>query len=584
MTTARPPSEDPSALRRRRILLRGRSILLAVLTCGVAIAGTRTCHAADYSIFTPAAAAANAQAALARAQEFDRAGQQQAVDLYFQAAAQAADVLLPGQFSSADTIQIEAIYRQALSGLIDAGQRYGRLDPRGQLTIVAGGTRVIPLRYFGFAWQPCDFSRLVPADTQSSREISRHYTNPGLGLPLIVERVSAAPNEMFFREWQPFAATALLRPASDLTDAASPSDPSQTASPSGYVLELYNPFAFNAVMWRGVPCPLAGDLTAPLAALVNEVPRKYLQGFTAPTDTAVRPKLFMLEPCQRGKIPVIFIHGLYSDAITWVDMINDLRSQRDLYDRYQFWTFRYPTGGDLLTSTAVLRQNLHLVQATFDPEHTDPALNSIVLVGHSLGGLVSKMQVATSYDLLWREAATQPFSSLRAPPEMQERLARGFFFQPVPSVKRVIFIGTPHRGSGLASRLAGRIGSELVEFGTAEEIAYQELMDQNADLFKPFLQRQRPTTITMLDPDNPFLNALSQMPVSSQAHLHSIIGDSSINPLTEPGDGVVPISSARHYGKSELFVVARHEKLHQVPETIAEVARILRLNTAEVAH
>ena len=109
-------------------------------------------------------------------------------------------------------------------------------------------------------------------------------------------------------------------------------------------------------------------------------------------------------------------------------------------------------------------------------------------------------------------------------------------------------------------------------------------MDQNADLFKPFLQRQRPTTITMLDPDNPFLNALSQMPVSSQAHLHSIIGDSSINPLTEPGDGVVPISSARHYGKSELFVVARHEKLHQVPETIAEVARILRLNTAEVAH
>jgi pimeloyl-ACP methyl ester carboxylesterase len=573
MNPASAPLTDTIARPRLRIRLSrqrymGRQLSHAILLLLLAYSlGLAPPCQAQYQTYNPVA---NAQAALAQAREFDRAGQAQAVDLYFQAAAQAAEVLVPNPASAAGGDPTAQIYHQALAGLIDAGQRYERLDPRGQLTIMSGGgTRVVPLRYSGFAWQPRDFSRLTPACAHTSREIPRRHIHPGLGVMLVVERISTG-DEPFFREWQPFAATALLRPAND------------SAAAGGYVLELYNPLAFSAVQWHGVPCLLAGDLTAPLAAIASEVPRTYLEGFTAPTDISVQPKLFMLEPCQPGKIPIVFIHGLYSDAITWAAMINDLRAQPDLYARYQFWTYRYPTGGDLLTSTAALRRNLQLAQATYNPQGTDAAMNAMVLVGHSLGGLVSKTQVTTSYDILWNAAATQPFSNLRATPEMQERLSRGFFFEPSPHIRRVIFIGTPHRGSGMASRLSGRVGAALVRFSGEEHTAFMELIEQNPELFKPEIQRRRPTSVAMLEPDNPYLAALEQMPVSSRVRLHSIIGTGGLNP-TEPGDGIVPIASARHWGDSELYVRAHHEKLHQVPDTIAEVARIMRLNAAELA-
>jgi pimeloyl-ACP methyl ester carboxylesterase len=428
------------------------------------------------------------------------------------------------------------------------------------------------VRFFGFAWRPDDFSRLVSTAGETNRDIAHHYATPGLGLPLIGVRVAACPHEEFFRPWQPFAVTAVLRPATD------PGDPSAPMPHGGAVLELYNPLVFETIAWHGASQPLARDLTAPLAAIVNEAPRQYLRGFTAPGDVSVQPQLVMTEPYQRGKMPVVFVHGLYSDPITWVDMANELRSQRDLYDRYQFWAFRYPTGADVLASAAALRRQLQLARDTFDPAHTDPAMDSMVLVGHSLGGLVSKMQITRAYDLLWREVAYQPFDAVRASPEMQSRLAQGFFFEPVPNVKRVVFIGTPHRGSGMTRRLAGRVGNALVKFNAQQNTQFRQLLDDNPDVFKPILRRQPPTSIALLEPDSPFLAALGQMPVNCATHLHSIIGTGGSNPFAEPGDGLVSISSAQHYGESEIFVPAKHEKLHRHPQTICEVARILRLH------
>jgi len=521
---------------------------------------------------------AQAEAALAQAEELDRQEQDCSVDLYYQAAVLASAELEPWPSPCAGDCPSAEIYRRALAGLIDAGQRYGRLDPRRQLIVVdEQGTCVVPIRYVGFAWQPDDFSRLLPAAGESNREIAQHYASPGLGLPLIGERIAPCSQETFFRPWQPFSVTALLRPAADVDE------PVAESCSATFVLELYNPLVFDAVTWNGMPVPLARDLTAPLALFVNETPRQYLRGFTAPSDTSVQPKLVMVEPYQRGKIPVVFIHGLYSDAITWVDMLNELRAQPDLYAQFQFWTYSYPTGADIMTSAAVLRQRLQLARDTFDPEHTDAAMDSMVLVGHSLGGLVAKMQITTSYDLLWREIADQPFDAVVAPPDVELRLAEGLFFEPVPMVTRVIFIGTPHNGSGMARRLAGRAGNLLIRFGPNENAEYKQLLADNPDVFKPYLKHRRPTTINLLDPDSPLLIGLSELPIPCSVRLNSIIGTGGTNPFAEPGDGVVAVSSAQHYGESEIFVPAKHEKLHRHPTSIDEVARILRLQAAEAA-
>ena len=237
---------------------------------------------------------------------------------------------------------------------------------------------------------------------------------------------------------------------------------------------------------------------------MNEAPRQYLRGFTSPTDTSVKPKLIMTERYQRGKIPVIFIHGLYSDPITWVDVFNDLRVQPDLYQRFQFWVFRYPTGGVVLESAAQLRAQLALARQVSAPASDDPALDSMVLIGHSLGGLLSKMQVVNSYDLLWNQAARQPLDAVRASEQVRMRLARDFFFEPLPFVSRVVFVGTPHRGSVLARRLSGRIGSSLVNFGPQATQEYLQVMNANRDVFKPAITDSRPTRSIFLSRTIPF--------------------------------------------------------------------------------
>lgn len=356
-------------------------------------------------------ALADSEASLTTAQGLDGEQRDACVDFYYRSALQSARVL--ELTSRSDPLWQSAwdLHHRSLRGVIGAGQHYGRLDPRKYLQVNDGGARVVPISYLGFAWRPADFNRLAPADRFESNEITNHYRSDGLGLTLVGVRISENPNEVFFRPRQPFAATAVLRPRRGLATPTGGAAPA--GDDAGSVLELYNPNVYRTINWDGSAVAVVRDLTAPFALVVEEAPRQYLRGFTAPGDTSVKPQLIMVEPYQRGKIPVVFIHGLYSDPITWVDTINDLRSQGDIYQAYQFWVFRYPTGGEVLESAAELRDKLRLARDYFAPRHDDPALDEMVLVGHSLGGLVAKMQVVTSHDILWNEVADQPFDALR---------------------------------------------------------------------------------------------------------------------------------------------------------------------------
>ena len=343
------------------------------------------------------------------------------------------------------------------------------------------------------------------------------------------------------------------------------------------MLEFYNPHLFESLPLGSVAARLARDLSAPFAYMVQEAPRQYFQGFLAPAETEVQPKLFMIEPYQTGKIPVVFIHGLLSDPITWVDAVNELRAQPDLYERYQFWYYRYPTGGVVLESAGKLREQLAAVRERFDPACEDAAMARMVFIGHSMGGLIARLQVTYSYDILWRHVARQPLEAVRATPAMRERLERDLFFDPSPLPSRIVFIGTPHRGAGMAQRSVGRFASSLVRPLGTEDPLYRQLMDQNRDIFYEFLWESPPTSIDLLEPDNPLLRALAQMPVRRGVQFHSIIGTGGRLLIGEPGDGVVSVSSARYAGAcSELFVPARHTVLHQDPATVAELGRIMR--------
>src|SRR6185369_12819958 len=113
--------------------------------------------------------------------------------------------------------------------------------------------------------------------------------------------------------------------------------------------------------------PLAFDLTAPLAKTLEVAPRPYLAGFIEPGGAVAAARLSFLEPYQPRKVPLVLIHGLFSDPQGWADLINDLRAAPGFADRFQIWVFRYPTGQGFLQSAAVLRKELQAVVATLDP-------------------------------------------------------------------------------------------------------------------------------------------------------------------------------------------------------------------------
>ena len=189
---------------------------------------------------------------LATADELDRLGKDRCVDFYYRATlrtAQAIPVSTPQPCPDAQLAW--ALYHRGLAGLLDAGQRYGRLNPRGQLTIREGTPRTIPINYYGFAWLPGDFCQLEPAAGSRSREFANHHATCGLGLSLVGVRVSPCAEESLFLPRQQFAVTAVLRPPSGAIDG----EGGPLTAGDG-ALDFYNTRVYSSIAWHEGQVPI----------------------------------------------------------------------------------------------------------------------------------------------------------------------------------------------------------------------------------------------------------------------------------------------------------------------------------------
>ena len=344
------------------------------------------------------------------------------------------------------------------------------------------------------------------------------------------------------------------------------------------ILDLANPVEIAAVHVGPARPLLAADLSLPLLDMLEAMPKtSSITGFLQPYgrgDTV--PKLEFLEPHQPGRIPVVFIHGLASDEGTWFDLINELRTWPTFHRRYEAWVYRYPTGATFLHSAAVLRRELRAAVQRLDPQGTDRALQNMVLVGHSMGGLHAKLQVVDPGTKLWEAISHVPFEQIVLRPELKERVRYNYFFEPLPFVKRVVFIATPHAGSSLASRGVGRIAALTVQQPPETKAIHDEAVTMNPDAFHSDYQRSLPTTIDILEPDSSILRALRELRTPCWVTTHSIIGTVHQSLVSGPDDCVVPASSARLPGvTSEIEVPATHTRVHHHPQTVMEVERIL---------
>ena len=206
----------------------------------------------------------------------------------------------------------------------------------------------------------------------------------------------------------------------------------------------------------------------------------------------------------------------------------------------------------------------------------------MVLVGHSMGGLISKMMVLESGDALWKLVSTRPIDGLQASDETRALLKRVFFFEPYPSIRRVVFIATPHRGSELGDQFIGRLADRLIRLPNPLRATYRALLTQNGpDAFTPAIRAGLPSSIDELRRDNPLLLTLGRLPIRPEVTFHSVIGQKEPGPLEAITDGVVPYASAHLDGAASERIVHGDHGCQDSPETIEELRRILTLHLVQ---
>jgi pimeloyl-ACP methyl ester carboxylesterase len=320
--------------------------------------------------------------------------------------------------------------------------------------------------------------------------------------------------------------------------------------------------------------PLAIDLNAPTAMLIaRERPERL--GFARvinPQKYADTTRLTQLQQFDAARTPVIFVHGLQETGASWAPMIDALRNDPWIRGHYQFWFFSYPSGYPYPYSAALFRQDLDGIDRAF-PNH-----KRVVLIGHSMGGMICRLMITDAGDKIWRDFfATSPAKTPLAP-DTRKLLEESLVFNHRPEVQRVIFISTPHRGSKIASGWIGRIGAALVR-------TPQQFMSIYAST-KPLLVadpaartlKRMPNSVDTLDPNDRFVQAVDKLPMTRGIPYHSIMGDRGRGNTPNSSDGIVPYwSSHVDRAQSELIVDSGHDAQYN-PQAIREVERILKEN------
>ncbi|HVM50770.1 MAG TPA: alpha/beta fold hydrolase [Candidatus Acidoferrum sp.] len=411
-----------------------------------------------------------------------------------------------------------------------------------------------------------NFERILLADQFRVRGLSVRNRQPGVGAPLICARKPSTD----FTISGSAPATALLRGPASLAQLVAGAKPCS--------LELYFSMEATAVTIGANSVPLETDLTTFRAYTLNEA-RIWKLGnlaFLAPPER-VANQLIMHQPYDPDRIPVVLVHGTFSSPVTWAEMGNTLIADPAIRRRYQFWSFIYGSGNPLVASVADFRRALQTTVQRLDPQGTNAMLRQMVIIGHSQGGLLTKCTAVDAGDRLWRVVSTNRLENLDLPEADRTELRQTLYLKPLPFVKCVVFIATPHRGSYLSGSLARRLAQKFVALprGVVTRGTALLRLTQGSQAGE-FLQARIPTSLDGMSPRNPALLAIADLPVAPPIKAHSIIPVQGNGDPREGGrDGVVAYSSAHvDYVESELVVRSYHSCLNQ-PAVIEEVRRIL---------
>ena len=406
-------------------------------------------------------------------------------------------------------------------------------------------------------YPPTYFPQILAADRVDRKGMRDNVIRPGLGGTVVGIHHSAGPG----------TAPPRLEPLKGVRSNITAIVTVDRSGKGEEHLRLMDPTKTDEIVLDQKHYPLAGDFSAALGSygrinetwigLMNMIRGEHMRGAAG---------LLLLQPYDAEKIPVLFVHGLLSSAYVWRNFANSLITDPAIRRRYQFWIFSYSTGNPIAYSAFLLRQDLTYAQQTYH-------FKKAILIGHSMGGILSRLQVTNTGRVLWDGVFGPKAETLFASEPPNSVLKEVLIFSANPTVKRVVFVATPHRGSSLSTGGIGALGIRLIRVPLKVVDAIPKAViavmapDNDPRKFRP------PTSISGLSPKNPLLLALDKLPI--QGPHNSIIGDRGRGDTPNSSDGVVPYwSSHLDTAQSELIVPTDHGAMNH-PNSVREIRRIL---------
>ncbi|MBE6376232.1 MAG: hypothetical protein E7043_03115 [Lentisphaerae bacterium] len=463
-------------------------------------------------------------------------------------------------------------YNQALTELF-AYFKSRALHTAGTFELTAAGGQVIRFELPKFSL-PVALGDIVEFHLCSDYRpvnLTHNSRTFGIGVPLMCELKKDSIPETVFSDGQVIPATLAIR--------LFPAEQGDTDSHYRAKLFYIDSRSLNEVTVNNIRVPLAQDFSTPLAFMVRE-PQvfNFLQRTFQIELTQSAAGLYHLEPHNDQRIPIVLVHGLMSDIRTWMQLINTLQSDPELRRNYRFMGFSYSSGNPILVSAMQLRQALAGERAKLAADGRDlTRFDRMVLIGHSMGGLISRFVISSSDDELLSDFVGKE-NYYTAGMYKDKAFRDMMIFQPVPSVKRVVFIAVPHRGSDLAQSWYGQLASKmikipqsLIEFNTKLIRSMINIPDDKKDYLMTHFNG-----IDNLSPSGAALRLLNMLPISENVPYHSVIGNEKQRGIPGGSDGVVSYSSSHLDGAESEIVVKSDHSVQQNPLAIQEIKRILK--------